>query len=84
MMHFGRKLHFRLCVRRAQGLMLSQKVRNYGKVVFIKNMFENGWWGDASPPSFLFVFCLFLYNKRVAARLEVQLVPSQLPVAVSM
>ena len=26
------------------------KVRKYGKIVFIKNMFENGWWGNASPP----------------------------------
>ena len=32
---------------RAQGvrIIVIEKVRNYGKVVFIKNMFENGWWG---------------------------------------
>ena len=30
-----------------------EKVRNYGKIVFIKSMFENGWWGDASPHPFL-------------------------------
>ena len=26
-----------------------EKVRNYGKTVLIKNMFESGWWGGASP-----------------------------------
>ena len=26
-------------------LIVIKKVRNYGKLVFIKNMFENGWWG---------------------------------------
>ena len=30
-------------------LIVIEKVRNYGKIVFIKNMFQNGWWGDASP-----------------------------------
>ena len=29
--------------------IVMEKVRNYEKIVFIKNMFENGWWGDASP-----------------------------------
>ena len=32
------------CLRRN-----NEKVRNYGKGVFIKNIFINGWWGDASP-----------------------------------
>ena len=33
-------------------LIVIEKVRNYGKVVLIKSMFENGWCGgDASPTS---------------------------------
>ena len=28
-----------------------EKVRNYEKIVFIKNMFENGWWGGIPPRS---------------------------------
>ena len=31
-------------------LIVIEKVQNYGKIVFIKNMFENGWWGDTSLP----------------------------------
>ena len=30
-------------------LIVIKKVQNYGKTVYTKNMFENGWWGDASP-----------------------------------
>ena len=30
--------------------IVMEKVRNYEKIVSIKNMFENGWWGDASHP----------------------------------
>ena len=30
-------------------LIVNEKAQNCGKTVFIKNMFENGWWGDASP-----------------------------------
>ena len=47
MMHFTRTLS----IMRAQGvrLIVIEKVRNYGKIVFIKNMFENGWWGGCSP-----------------------------------
>ena len=26
-----------------------KEVRNYGKIVFIKKIFENGWWEDAYP-----------------------------------
>ena len=29
-----------------------EEVRNYGKIVDIKNIFENGWWGDAYPSSY--------------------------------
>ena len=25
-----------------------KKVQNYGEIVFIEDMFKNGWWGDAS------------------------------------
>ena len=35
-------------------LIAIEEVQNYGKVVFIKYIFENGWWGgDASPTPFL-------------------------------
>ena len=27
-----------------------EKVRSYEKIIFIKNMFENGWRGDRMPP----------------------------------
>ena len=30
-------------------LIAIEKVRNYGDVVFIQNMFQNGCWGDVSP-----------------------------------
>ena len=46
-MHFVRTF----LILRALGvrLIVIEKVRNYGEIVFIKNMFQNGWWGDASP-----------------------------------
>ena len=46
-MHFVRAFS----IMRALGvrLIVVEKVRNYGEIVFIKNMFQNGWWGDASP-----------------------------------
>ena len=46
-MHFVRTFS----ITRALGvrLIVIEKVQNYGKIVFIKNMFENGWWRDASP-----------------------------------
>ena len=36
---------------RAYGLRLIaiEEARNYGKIVYIKNMFENGWWEYAYP-----------------------------------
>ena len=30
-------------------MIVIKEVRNYGKIVFIKNIVENGWCGDASP-----------------------------------
>ena len=44
MMHVVRtgRLHFRLCMLGVRFIVI-EKIRNYGKVVFIKNMFENGW-----------------------------------------
>ena len=38
-------------ITRALGvrLIITEKVRNYEKIVFITNMLQNGWWGDASP-----------------------------------
>ena len=49
MMHFVRTFSN----IRAQGVrfIVIEKVRNYGKTVFINNMFENGCWGVASLTS---------------------------------
>ena len=47
MMHFVRT--FLIMRAYCVTLIVIEKVRNYGKVAFIKNMFENGRWGDASP-----------------------------------
>ena len=45
MMHFVRTLS----TMRASGVRLIaiEEVRNYEKIVYIKNIFENGWWEDA-------------------------------------
>ena len=40
MMHFARTFSIAF-----------KKVQNYGKIVFMKNMFENGWWGGGSAPA---------------------------------
>ena len=47
MMHFARTFS----IMRAYGVRLNaiEEVRNYGKIVYIKNTFENGWWKDAYP-----------------------------------
>ena len=37
-----------MCAKGVRFIVM-KKVRNYEKIVFIKNMFENDWWGDASP-----------------------------------
>ena len=39
---------------RAQSVRLIaiEEVRNYGKIVHIKSIFENGWWEDAYPSSY--------------------------------
>ena len=39
---------------RAEGvrLIVIKEVRNYRRIVFIKNMFENGWWEYAYPSSY--------------------------------
>ena len=42
MMHFVRTVP----IMRA-GVRLIAIVRNYGKIVYIKNIFENKWWEDA-------------------------------------
>ena len=44
MMHFVRTFS----IMRAEGtkLIAIEKVRNYGKIVYIQNTFENGWWED--------------------------------------
>ena len=33
-----------------QRLIVTEKVRNYGDIAFINNMFQNGWWGMHLPP----------------------------------
>ena len=43
-----------VCLR----LIAIEKVRNYGKIVCIKNVFENGWWEDAYPSSYPSGFAL--------------------------
>ena len=50
MMHFVRTFS----IMRTEGVRLIaiEEVRNYGKVVFIKNIFENDWWEHAFPPSY--------------------------------
>ena len=46
-MHFVRTFS----VMRAQGtrLIAIEEVQNYGKIVHIKNIFENGWWRMHTP-----------------------------------
>ena len=48
MVHFVRT--FSIMRAYSVRLIVFEKVRNFGKVVFIKNMFENGWWGGCIPP----------------------------------
>ena len=48
MMHFVRT--FLIMRALSVRLIVTKKVQNYGKTVFIKNMFENGWWGGCIPP----------------------------------
>ena len=45
MMYFVRTFS----IKRALGVRLIavEKVRNYGKIVYIKNIFENSWWEHA-------------------------------------
>ena len=44
-----------LCVLGVR-LVAIEKVRNYEEIAFIKHMFPNGWWGDASPTPSRFAF----------------------------
>ena len=43
--------HFRLCVLRVR-LIAIKKGQNYGTIVYIKNIFENGWREDAYSSSY--------------------------------
>ena len=36
----------------ATGFIAIEEVRNYGKIVYIKKIFGNGWWEDAYPSSY--------------------------------
>ena len=47
MAHFVRTFS----IMRAQGVRLIaiEEIRNYGKIVYIKNIFENGWWRMHTP-----------------------------------
>ena len=42
---FGAHIFDYACLRRR--LFALEEVRSYGKTVYIKNYFENGWWEDA-------------------------------------
>ena len=33
-------------------LIANEKVRNYGKIVYIKNIFDNGWWEQGRREKF--------------------------------
>ena len=50
MMHFVRTFS----IMRAYGVKLIaiKEARNYGKIVYIKNIFQNSWWEDAYPSSY--------------------------------
>ena len=50
MMHFVRT--FLIMCAYGVRLIATEGVRNYRKIVCIKNIFENGWWEDAYPSSF--------------------------------
>ena len=45
MMHFVGYAQFRLCVLKATKAYCNEEVRNYGKILFIQSIVENGWWG---------------------------------------
>ena len=32
-------------------IIVVKEVQNYGKIVFVKNNIENGWWGEMHPPA---------------------------------
>ena len=42
MMHFVRRVAIISCATKAY---CYEEVRNYGKILFIQNIVENGWWG---------------------------------------
>ena len=50
MMHFVRTFS----IMRAYGVRLIavEEARNYGKIVYIKNIFQNGWWEEAYLSSY--------------------------------
>ena len=50
MLHFVRTFSFMRAY--SVKLIAIKKVRNYGKIACIKNIFENGRWKDAYPSSY--------------------------------
>ena len=54
MMHFVRTCSIMLVY--SVRLIAIEEARNYGKIVYIKNIFQNGWWEEAHlsshPPGF--------------------------------
>ena len=50
MMHFVRTFSIMRAFVRLN--IAIEEVRNYGKIVYIKNIFENDWWKDAYPSSY--------------------------------
>ena len=49
MMHFVRAF---LVMRAKRKAYCYQRGSNYGKIVYIKSIFENGWWKNAYPSSY--------------------------------
>ena len=49
MMHFV--CTFSIMLAYGVRLIAIKEARNYGKIVYIKNIFENGWWEEAYPSS---------------------------------
>ena len=49
MMHFVGYAQFQLCVLMATKAYCNEGVRNYGEILFIQSIVENGWWGGCIP-----------------------------------
>ena len=50
MMHFVRI--FSIMLAYGVRFIATEEARNYGKIIYIKNIFKNGWWEEAYPSSY--------------------------------